>query len=94
MVFFNLIKLTFLRVYPSLKPHMFLYGKHLPIWYGFSDVIHIKVNNGLKLAIFNLFELTFSMSYSSMKQHIFVLHSQVIIDGGMIVVTRLYITMT
>ena len=52
--FLDLIKLTFLRVYPSLKPHILLYSNHLA---SFPDITHIKVNNGLKLAIFYLIEL-------------------------------------
>ena len=62
--FFNLIKLTFLRVYPSLK----LLSNHLVIWHSFPD---IKVNyNGLQLAILNLIQLTFFRAYPWLKPYI------------------------
>ena len=36
----------------------------------FPDIIHIKVNNGLKLANLNLIELKFFRAYPYLKQHI------------------------
>ena len=59
---FYLIKLTFLRVYPSLKPHILFYSNHLA---SFPDISHIKVNNGLNLATLNLIELIFFGTYPS-----------------------------
>ena len=57
--FFNLIKLTFLRAYPSLKPHISFYIVYngLAIRHSFPDITYINVNNGLKSAILNLIEL-------------------------------------
>ena len=46
---FNLIKLTFFRAYPSLKPHTFVYSTvldGLARWHGLPDIRHIKVRYG------------------------------------------------
>ena len=66
-LFLNFIKMTFLK---TLKTHILLYGYHLATWYSFPDITHIKVNNGLQLAILNLIELTFFMEYPYLKPHI------------------------
>ena len=71
--FLNLIKLTFLRAYPSLKPHISFHSSGLAILHSFPDIsiTHIKVNNEHKFAILNLIiELTFSRAYPSLKLHI------------------------
>ena len=46
-VILNLIKLTFFRAYPSLKPYMLLNGNGLAIWHSFPDIMHIKVNKSV-----------------------------------------------
>ena len=50
-------KLTFLKVYPSLKTHFLFYSNHLALWQSFPDITHIKVYNGLKLTILNLIRI-------------------------------------
>ena len=67
--FYNLIKLIFLRVYSSLKPHISFYSNHLASSQ-FSDITHNNVNNGLKWAIFNLIELTSFRVYPYLKLHV------------------------
>ena len=42
----------------------------LAIWPSFTDIMHIKVNNGRKSAIIELIELTFFTEYPSLKPHI------------------------
>ena len=44
--FFNLIKLIYLRAYPSLKPQILFYINGLAIWHGLPDIKHIKGNYG------------------------------------------------
>ena len=38
----NLIKLNFLREYPSLKRHILFYNNGLAIWHGFPYITQIK----------------------------------------------------
>ena len=40
------------------------------IWNDFTDIMHIKVNNGSKLAILNLIQLKLFKPYPSLKLHI------------------------
>ena len=40
----DLIKLTFFRAYPSLKPHTLFHSNGLTIWQGLPNIRHIKVN--------------------------------------------------
>ena len=68
--FFNLIKLTYSRVYPLLKQHISFYSYHLAIWHSFPDITNIKFNNGLKLAILVLINRIFSGYITSFKLHI------------------------
>ena len=42
--FFNSIKVTVFRVYPSLKPHILFYSNGLDIWHCLPDIRHIQVN--------------------------------------------------
>ena len=65
---FNLIELAFLRVYPSLKPHISFYSNHIAIWHSFPDITHINVNGGLELAIFKLIKLIFSGNIRSLPE--------------------------
>ena len=38
----NLIKLTFLRAYPSLKPHILFYSNGVAIRHGLPDITHLN----------------------------------------------------
>ena len=60
--FFNLIKLIFVRVRPTLKPHILFYSNRLVIQLGLPNIEHLKVNNGRYSAILNLTNLYFSGS--------------------------------
>ena len=44
----NLIKVTFLKTYPSLKQHILFHSNGLAIWHSFSSITHNKVNKNRK----------------------------------------------
>ena len=65
------MKLTFLRAYPSLKPHISFYNNGLAIRHSFPDITHIKEHDdSLKSAILNLIGLNFFSAYPYLKPHI------------------------
>ena len=51
----SLIKLTFFRAYPYLKPHTLLNSNGLANWHGFPDITQINVNDGCKSVILKFF---------------------------------------
>ena len=48
------------------------YRNRLASWHSFPDIIHIKVNNALKLAILHLIELIIFRIYLYLKPLIFI----------------------